>query len=118
MSKPSGCTPTYSAGSAGRAWLLASAHAAVGATEEALLWLNRAIDGGMINYPFLSEHDRYLDSVRGDARFHAQEYEPSIKSRGLMNGKWVNIQVVKLVSVDREKPIIIQSDSDGQVANN
>jgi predicted Zn-dependent protease len=50
-------------------WLLASAHAAVGAREEALVWLDRAIDRGMINYPFLSEHDRYLDSVRGDARF-------------------------------------------------
>ncbi len=50
-------------------WVLASAHAAVGATEEALLWLDRAIDRGMINYPFLSEHDRYLDNVRGDARF-------------------------------------------------
>ncbi len=50
-------------------WLLASAHAAVGAKDEALLWLDRAIDRGMINYPFLSEHDRYLDNVRGDARF-------------------------------------------------
>jgi tetratricopeptide (TPR) repeat protein len=50
-------------------WALASAHAAVGATEEALLWLDRAIDQGMINYPFLSEHDRYLDSIRGEARF-------------------------------------------------
>ena len=48
---------------------MASAHAAVGATEEALLRLNRAIDRGMINLPFLSEHDRYLDTVRGDARF-------------------------------------------------
>jgi len=50
-------------------WLLASTHAAVGATEEALLWLDRAIDQGMINYPFLSEHDHYLDSIRGDERF-------------------------------------------------
>jgi tetratricopeptide (TPR) repeat protein len=50
-------------------WVLASAHAAVGATEEALHWLERAIDQGMINYPFLSEHDRNLDSIRGEARF-------------------------------------------------
>jgi eukaryotic-like serine/threonine-protein kinase len=50
-------------------WALASAHAAVGVKEEALLWLERAIEHGMINYPFLSEHDRYLDSIRGDARF-------------------------------------------------
>jgi eukaryotic-like serine/threonine-protein kinase len=50
-------------------WLLASAHGAVGAKDEALFWLDAAISRGMINYPFLSEHDRYLDSVRGDARF-------------------------------------------------
>ena len=50
-------------------WALASAHAAVGAKDEALFWLDRAIERGMINYPFLSEHDRYLDNVRGDARF-------------------------------------------------
>ncbi len=50
-------------------WALASAHAAVGATDEALYWLDRAIDQGMINYPFLSEHDHYLDSIRGDERF-------------------------------------------------
>jgi serine/threonine protein kinase/tetratricopeptide (TPR) repeat protein len=50
-------------------WVLAGAHAAVGETEQALLWLERTIDRGMINYPFLSEHDRYLDNVRGEARF-------------------------------------------------
>jgi len=44
-------------------WLLASAHAAVGAKDEALLWLDLAVQRGMINYPFLSEHDRFLTSV-------------------------------------------------------
>jgi serine/threonine protein kinase len=50
-------------------WLLATAHAAVGAKDEALFWLDAAVSRGMINYPFLSEHDRYLDTVRSDARF-------------------------------------------------
>ena len=50
-------------------WALASAHAAVGAKEEALLWLDRAIDRGMINYPFLSKHDTYLGNIRSEARF-------------------------------------------------
>jgi hypothetical protein len=48
---------------------LASAYAAVGAKDEALHWLDRAIDQGMINYPFLSEHDWYLDNIRGEACF-------------------------------------------------
>jgi len=50
-------------------WVLATTHAAVGLKEEALLWLDRTIEQGMINYPFLSEHDRYLDSIRNDVRF-------------------------------------------------
>ncbi len=50
-------------------WALASAHAAVGARDEALHWLDRAIEQGMINYPFLSEHDWTLESIRGEARF-------------------------------------------------
>jgi len=50
-------------------WFLAVAHAAVGEKDEALLWLDRAVDRGMINYPFLSEHDWYLDGIRGDERF-------------------------------------------------
>jgi hypothetical protein len=35
----------------------------------ALHWLDRAIDRGMINYPFVSEHDRHLASIRGEPRF-------------------------------------------------
>jgi TolB-like protein/Flp pilus assembly protein TadD len=50
-------------------WILGTAHAAVGAEDEALYWLEWAIDRGMINYPFLSRHDPYLDALRGDPRF-------------------------------------------------
>ena len=50
-------------------WLLAVAHAKVGLRDDALFWLERAIDGGMINYPFFARHDRFLDSVRDDPRF-------------------------------------------------
>jgi serine/threonine protein kinase len=50
-------------------WVLASAHASVGAKDEALRWLDRAIDGGMINFPFLSEYDWTLESIRGEAGF-------------------------------------------------
>jgi len=50
-------------------WILAATHAKVGLTDEALFWLERAIDGGMINHPFFAEHDRFLDSLRGDSRF-------------------------------------------------
>ena len=50
-------------------WILAAAHAKVGLKDEALFWLERAIAGGMINYPFFAQHDRFLDSLRGDPRF-------------------------------------------------
>lgn len=50
-------------------WALATTHAAVGAEDEALFWLERAIANGMINYPFLSEHDRNFVSLRDEVRF-------------------------------------------------
>ena len=50
-------------------WFLAAAHASVGLKDEALHWLERAIERGMINYPFFSEHDWYLDGIRGEPRF-------------------------------------------------
>ena len=50
-------------------WILASAHAAVGAKDEALFWLDAAISRGMINYPFLAQHDRNLNSIGSDPRF-------------------------------------------------
>jgi hypothetical protein len=50
-------------------WILATVHAAVGATDEGLHWLDRTITNGMINSPFFSEHDLFLDDIRGDPRF-------------------------------------------------
>lgn len=50
-------------------WLLAIAHAQVGLHDDALDWLERAIDGGMINYPFFATHDRFLDPLRESPRF-------------------------------------------------
>jgi len=36
---------------------------------KALIWLDGTIDRGMIIYPVLSEHDLYLENIRGTARF-------------------------------------------------
>jgi hypothetical protein len=38
------------------------------ARDEALEWLENAINKGFINYPEL-EGDRYLDNLRGEERF-------------------------------------------------
>ena len=47
----------------------ADCHALVGATNEALDWLEHAVDWKFINYPFLSEHDPFLANIRGEPRF-------------------------------------------------
>lgn len=51
-------------------WEVASAFALVGASDEALDWLQNAITRGFVNYRFLS-HDPMLASLRSDARFQA-----------------------------------------------
>jgi tetratricopeptide (TPR) repeat protein len=48
---------------------LPTAYAMLGRTDEALRWLTRGVELGFINYPFLSRHEPYLASVRGDPRF-------------------------------------------------
>jgi len=40
----------------------------VGAKEEALDWLENAVNRGFINYP-LFQCDRFLDNIRGEERF-------------------------------------------------
>ena len=37
--------------------------------DEALYWLENAVNRGFINYPFISEHDPFFKKMRGDERF-------------------------------------------------
>jgi len=37
--------------------------------DKAFLWLNRAIDYGITNIPFLTEYDHFLENLRKDERF-------------------------------------------------
>jgi hypothetical protein len=37
--------------------------------DEAIRWLERAIDRGSINYPLFAEKDPFYENLRGDERF-------------------------------------------------
>ena len=47
----------------------ASTFALSGEKEEAMDWLEHAVEGGWINYPLFSEDDPLLESIRGEERF-------------------------------------------------
>jgi len=50
---------------------LAECHALAGEVEEALDWLERAVEIGLANYPFLARIDPLLENVRREPRFRA-----------------------------------------------
>ena len=50
-------------------WLIASAAAFGGQADEALDWLEHAVDRGWINYPLFSQSDPLLENVRKEGRF-------------------------------------------------
>jgi TolB-like protein/class 3 adenylate cyclase len=50
---------------------VAQCYALVGAKDPALDWVERDIELGMWNVPYLTEHDWFLDRIRAEPRFHA-----------------------------------------------
>jgi eukaryotic-like serine/threonine-protein kinase len=50
-------------------WWAADCFALVGERDAAIDCAERAVDLGIINYPFLSEHEPFLASVRGEPRY-------------------------------------------------
>jgi TolB-like protein/TPR repeat protein len=54
--------------------MMAEGYAVLEEYDKAFRWLNRAIDYGITNIPFLTEYDHFLENLRSDKRF-----EESIK---------------------------------------
>ncbi len=50
-------------------WVVAEGYAVLGDGDEALRWLERAVEKGNVNYPVLSELDPLLADIRGEPRF-------------------------------------------------
>ncbi|HVL68537.1 MAG TPA: protein kinase [Vicinamibacterales bacterium] len=50
---------------------IAEIFALTGDADLALDWLDHAVSLGFLNYPWLAEHDRFLDGLRQDPRFAA-----------------------------------------------
>ena len=59
--------------------LMAQAQAILGRRDQALHWLRRSTERGLINYPFLAERDPLLANLRGDPRF--AELLESVRAR-------------------------------------
>jgi len=48
---------------------IADLYALIDEKDESIKWLERAVEWGLINYPFLSETDPFLENIRGEVRF-------------------------------------------------
>ena len=52
-------------------WWMADSFALVGETEAAIDAVERMIDLGIVNYPFLAEYEPFFASIRSESRFGA-----------------------------------------------
>jgi non-specific serine/threonine protein kinase len=59
-----GCDPHYS-------WAMAECYSMLGDTPAALLWIEKAMERGFINYPMISRWDPLLDNARRSPEFPA-----------------------------------------------
>jgi non-specific serine/threonine protein kinase len=53
------------------AWLVADGYAIAGDPEQALAWVEKAVNNGLLNYALLDSVDPYLRVIRDDPRFQA-----------------------------------------------
>jgi len=65
--------------------LMAPVYALAGAKEEALTWLERAVERGWINYPLFAHQDPLLENIRGEPRY--KELMVGVKA------KWESFEV-------------------------
>lgn len=66
-------------------WEMAANHALIGHKQEALDWLENAVNRGFINYPFLNDYDPFLKNIRNESRFQ------NLMER--VNYEWENFEV-------------------------
>ena len=50
-------------------WHLATFYSFINEKDPSLEWLENAVNRGFINYPFLTNHDKLLNNIRGEERF-------------------------------------------------
>jgi tetratricopeptide (TPR) repeat protein len=50
-------------------WWVAGYYSLIDEKEEALNWLENAVNRGFLHYPCLSEHSPFLENIRGEERF-------------------------------------------------
>ena len=50
-------------------WLVADCYAILGNKNEALNWLEQAVDRGFLNYEFFYNHDPFIETLKKEKRF-------------------------------------------------